>query len=125
MPLKEYPHSELTKQIIGLIFEVFNELQFGYQERFYQRAFVYKLEHHSIPFKREQYGLVQIAGKPVGRYYIDFLVDNKVVVELKVANEFYNSHVQQVLSYLEAEKLRIGLLCLITPKGIKIKRLIK
>ncbi|MFY9484113.1 MAG: GxxExxY protein [Patescibacteria group bacterium] len=125
MPLKEYPYSELTKRIIGLIFEVFNELQFGYQERFYQRAFAYKLEHHAIPFKREQYGLVQIAGKPVGRYYTDFLVDNKVVVELKVANEFYNSHVQQILSYLKAEKLRIGLLCLITPNGIKIKRLIK
>lgn len=121
---KNYPHTELTEKIIGLLFDVYNELGFGFQEKFYQRALAYKLEDANIRFKREQYKLIQISNRPVGRYYLDFVIDDKVVLELKVANEFFDTYVHQVLGYLKSSQLKVGLLCLITPKGVKIKRLI-
>lgn len=125
MDENQYPESELTQKIIGLVFDVYNELKFGYKEKFYQRALAYRLEETGIPFEREKFGRVEFHGHIVGRYYVDFLIDNKVVVELKVANEVFETHVQQILNYLAAQHLKVGLLFLITPKGIKIKRLVK
>lgn len=121
----KYPHSDLAEKIIGLVFAVFNELKFGYKEKFYQRALAYKLEQAGVPFVREQYGKVEFDGKIIGQYYVDFVVDDKVVVELKVANEFFDTHTKQIINYLTAQHLRIGLLFLINPEGVKIKRLIR
>lgn len=122
--LKKYPQKELTKQLIGLAFQTYNELGYGYREKIYQQAYSYKLQEVKIRYKREQYSLVKVADKPVGRYYVDFIVEDKVVIEFKIANEFFDSHIQQILSYLKACGLQIGLLFLIRKDGIKIKRLI-
>lgn len=67
---------------------------------------------------------IKINNRIIGRYFIDFVVNNKIVVELKIANDIYQRHFQQVYSYLKAQNLKIGLLALITPNGIKIKRII-
>lgn len=122
---EKYPHHELTHLLIGLIFQTYNEIGYGHREKLYQRAFAYKLEETNIPFKKEQYTLVMVAGKPVGRYYIDFVVDGKVVVELKIANEIYDSHSQQILEYMKVKQIKVGLLFIIMSKGVKIKRFIK
>jgi GxxExxY protein len=55
-------------------------------------------------------------------YFLDFLVENKIVVELKVASNFHPKHLSQVLGYLRAKNLRIGLILLFTKNGLKIKR---
>lgn len=122
---EKYPHHELTHLLIGLIFQTYNEIGYGHREKLYQRAFAYKLEEAKIPFKREQYIVVRIAGKPIGRYYVDFVVDGKVVVELKIANEIYDSHAQQILEYMKMQHVTVGLLFVITKQGVKIKRFVK
>jgi len=60
----------------------------------------------------------------VGKYYLDFLVEGKVAVELKVRNEIYSTHVNQLLNYIKSENLKIGLLLAVSKNGVLLKRLI-
>lgn len=115
--------AELTYRIIGIIYEAFAEIGFGYQEKYYQRSFEEKLKKHRLPYQKELTHPITVEGKIIGRYFMDFLVMDKVVVEWKVANEFYPTHINQVLAYLKATNSPIGLLARVTPRGVKIKRL--
>jgi GxxExxY protein len=116
---------DLTYEIIGLIYQFYNKLGFGYQEKYYQRAFASLLEEKQIRYRRELYSPIVFNNIIIGGYYIDFLVYDKIIVEFKISNEVYARHFRQVIGYLETKKLKVGLLALITPKGIKIKRIIK
>jgi GxxExxY protein len=122
--MDKYPHKELTYKINGLIFEVYRELGFGYQEKYYQRAFELILKENKLSYKKELHVPIVFKGITIGRYFIDFLIEDKIVVEFKIANKIYQRHFQQVYSYLVAKYLKIGLLALITKNGIKIKRII-
>ncbi len=122
--VEKYPHFDLTKQLIGLGFEAANRLGYGYQEKYYQRAFEELLKEKGISYKREQKAVINFSGRKIGRYFIDFVIGNKVVVELKVANQVYLQHQKQVLGYLKATGLEVGLLLLFTKRGVRMKRFI-
>lgn len=117
-------YADLTRRVIGVLFGVFNELTYGFQERHYQRAVALRLEKEQIPFQRELYHPIYFEEKIIGRYYMDFCIDDKLVLEMKVANGFYDAHIQQVLGYLKATDRKLGLLAVFTPCGVKIKRII-
>jgi GxxExxY protein len=117
-----YP--ELSYKIIGIIFEVYNELGGGYQEKYYQRAVSLGLKRKMIKYKEQVSVALRFAGERIGRYFIDFIVDDKIVLELKVGNCFYPRDVKQVLAYLKAYKLKLGILVLFTRSGIRYKRII-
>jgi GxxExxY protein len=119
-----YEQSELTDKLIGAVFEAYNSLKFGYQEKYYQRAFAIELEKLSLPYVREQSLPLKYEQRIIGRYFIDFLVNNQVVVELKVANEILETHVAQVLGYLKAASLKVGLLFVITKDRVLVKRIV-
>jgi GxxExxY protein len=120
----KYPCSELTEKVIGFVFEIFNVLGYGLQERIYQKSLAECLLDNKIKFSREKYGKIIFKGKLVGKYYADFVVDDQVVVELKVRNEIYESHKIQLLNYLKSTGHRVGLLIVFTKSGVKIKRII-
>lgn len=120
---KIYPHSELTRKIIKCAFEVYNALGYGLPERVYQKALAESLRLADLSFNREAYGLIKFKGYPVGKYFLDFLVEEKIAIEIKVRNEIYEKDVVQLLNYLKAKKLTVGLLLAITSHGIIIKRL--
>lgn len=122
--MEEYLYQNLTHTLIRLGYNVYNRLQFGYQEKYYQRAYAEELKENTIQFEREKRIAITYNGKKIGMYFMDFLVDTKVVVELKVATDFHPKHIAQVLGYLKAKKLRIGLILLFTKNGLKIKRII-
>lgn len=117
-----YP--ELSYELVGLCFQVYNEISYGYQEKYYQRAFEILLNSRKISYKREQRCVLRFQGRIIGRYFIDFVIDNKIVIEFKVADEFYHIHFKQVLGYLKATSLRLGILVLISSDGLKYKRLV-
>lgn len=119
-----YLYEDLTKEIIGLTFETYNNLKFGYQEKYYQRAFEELLKEKGIPYKKELSVPIEFKGKIIGRYYIDFLIEDKLVVEFKVGKEIRDQYIQQVLAYLKTNNLRLGLIALFTQKGAIIKRII-
>lgn len=67
---------------------------------------------------------LQYNQKSIGRYYLDFLLNGVLVVELKVANDIYPRHIKQVLGYLKAQDLSLGILAAYTRNGVEIKRVI-
>lgn len=123
-PSEAYLHAELTKQIIGAGFDVFKVLGYGLQEKYYQRALAEQLTSLQIPFIREQVQPIYFNEKIIGRYFMDFVVDQSVVVEMKVGNEFYQSHIRQVVGYLKTTGIPIGLILRIEPGGMRVKRVI-
>lgn len=121
---EDYLYKDLSYELIGFSYEIYNDLGFGYQEKYYQRAYAQLLTNRGKIFKREQKCVIVYQGKKIGRYFIDFVVDNKVVIEFKVANDFHLQHVKQVLGYLKATNLELGLLILFTKDGVRVKRII-
>lgn len=121
------PDPELTKKIIKVLYDVYNELGFGYQEKYYYRAIKLKLLASGLKVEEQLLTKILVEGKIIGRYFLDFLVSdgkNAVVVELKIADDAYPQHIRQVLGYLKANDLRIGLLAVYTTQKVKIKRII-
>ena len=116
-------YKQETFELIGLTYKVFNRLGFGYQEKYYQRAYAEELRSAKKNYIRERKCVIVYNGKKIGRYFIDFVVGN-IVVELKIANDAYLQHVQQVLGYLKATGRPLGIIVVMTPHGVKIKRVI-
>ncbi|MFA5188869.1 MAG: GxxExxY protein [Patescibacteria group bacterium] len=122
--MEEFLYEDLTEKIIGISFKVYNELGFGYREKVYHRAYAEEFKDQGISFKSEFPVRIFYLDRLIGKYYMDFVVEGKVVVELKIANDFYTKDVKQVLSYLKANNLRLGLLIIFNKDGVKVKRII-
>jgi len=120
----DYLHKEITEKLIGAAFKVYNSIGYGFREKEYQRAFATLLEKLKINYKKELYCYLKFEGKIISKFFIDFLVEGKVVVELKVAEEFYKKHFDQVMTYLKDNKLQLGLLIIFTSKKVLVKRII-
>ncbi|MCX6740217.1 MAG: GxxExxY protein [Candidatus Parcubacteria bacterium] len=120
----EYLYEELTYKIIGSSFDVIKQIGYGYREKIYQRALSEEFGSKGLKYKRECPIKIYYRDKVIGKYYLDFVVDDKIVVELKVANNFYVKDIKQVLSYMKANDYKLGLLIIITKDGVRVKRLI-
>lgn len=117
-----YP--ELSYAIIGCAFDVFNELGFGHHEKYYQRAYSAILKENKIPFSEQLYFPLKFREKIIGKFYFDFLIDDKVIIELKKDNRFSKHHIDQVLSYLKVSNLKLAILINFTRDGVVSKRII-
>lgn len=106
----EYKFSDLTGKIIGCAMEVHNGLGNGFQEVIYQRALAIEFDFHKIQFERETEMPVFYKDKNIGSRRVDFLVENKICVELKALTRLEDVHLAQAINYLEAFNLEIGLL---------------
>ena len=116
--------NKLTYQIIGFSYDVYNRLGYGHKEKIYQHALEKLLDKNKVGYKKELYCSIKFENTNIGKYYLDFLIENKLVIELKVAQNFYQKHFLQVINYLKANNLKLGLIILITKSGIRIKRII-
>lgn len=103
-------YKELTFQIIGAAMEVHKVLGPGFPEAVYQEALECELELRGIPFEAQKPVTVMYKGRTVADYYLDLVVDGRVDVELKAVAELAPVHQSQVLAYLKASGLRVGLL---------------
>ncbi|MFA6193907.1 MAG: GxxExxY protein [Parcubacteria group bacterium] len=111
-------------QIIGACFEVYNKLGYGHKEKFYQEAIEEILREKKVEFKRELRAKVKFGEKDLGIYCFDFLVFNKIVVEIKKRNYFSIKDINQLYAYLKAMGLKLGLLIHFTNTGVKYRRII-
>ena len=118
-------YAELSYQVMGVLFEVFKELGPGHKEKYYENAVAEGLKSKHIPFKEQLYVPLAFKGTVVGKYFLDFLVDGKVVLELK-KGDMYSSkqHIEQVLSYLKANALKLGIIAQFTSSGVKYRRIV-
>lgn len=120
----DYLYKDLTEKLIGATFRIYNTLGYGFREKEYQRAYAVELEKLNLNFKRELYCNLKYDGKIISKFFIDFLVEDKVVVELKVAEDFYKKQFDQVMTYLKDNQLELGLLIIFTSKKVLVKRII-
>ena len=117
---------ELTGKIIGASFEVHNFLGNGFQEVIYQRALAWEFGQLQLSYAREieQDIYYKDLPQPIGRRRADFVVEQKVLVELKAVIQLQDVHLAQTLNYLKAYRLKIGLLINFGSKSLQFKRLI-
>ncbi len=103
-------HAELSHAIVGAAIEVHRRIGPGQLESVYQRSLASELTYRAIPFRAQVPIEMHYRGECVGEFFADFIVDDKVILELKSVDRFHAVHTAQLLSYLRATKLRLGLL---------------
>lgn len=117
-----YP--ELSYQIIGILFDVYNQLGHGLSEKIYQRAVALALKNSSLKFCEQVYAPLIYNGQKVGNNFFDFLVEEKVVLELKKGDRFVKGHIDQLFQYLVTSKLKLGILAYFAPRNLHFKRIV-
>jgi len=103
-------HFELTEKIIGVFYDVYNELGHGFLESTYAESLVVALEEVGLRAAREVAVPVWFRGRKVGQYYADLMVQDAVLLELKAARALESAHEAQLLHYLRATEIEVGLL---------------
>jgi len=121
---KDLLYPDLSYEIIGCAYEVFNELGSGHSEKYYQRALSVLFKQKPLPFLEQVYYPLKFKGKTIGKNFLDFVVDSKIVVELKKDNRFSKSHIDQVLNYLRTSNLKLAILINFGKEGVSFKRII-
>jgi GxxExxY protein len=119
-------HQDITQKIIGASFEVHKFLGNGFQEVIYQRALAYEFHQAGLTFAREieQQIYYKNLPEPIGTRRADFVVEDKVLVELKAVIQLEDVHLAQALNYLKAYRLEVGLLINFGSKSLTFKRLV-
>ena len=100
---------ELTGKIISAFYDVYNELGYGFLEKVYENALINELISRNIDCKKQQPIKVYYKEKEVGKYFADIIVEDKVILELK-ASALCEEHEYQLLNYLKATDIEVGLL---------------
>lgn len=117
-----YP--ELSYKIVGVLFKVHNELGNKYQEKYYQRAIAIELANQKINFKKEVLVDLIYGNEKIGKYFLDFLVEDKIVLEIKATDKFKVSDYKQVSAYLKSKDMKLGILANFRTEQITYKRII-
>ncbi len=106
------------------MFEVFNKLGPGYLEKYYQRAISASLKEGNLKFKEQLYAPLIFKDTKIGKCFFDFLVEDKIVLELKTGDRFSKKDIGQIYSYLKVKNLELGLLVNFTNQGVRFKRIL-
>ena len=117
-------HPELSYKIIGCAFDVYNSLGSGHHEKYYQRALAEAFSEQKLGFKQQVHFHLTFKGKIIGRNFFDFLVENKIVVEIKKSERFSKTNVNQVMEYLRLSNLELAILINFGSQGVIFKRII-
>ncbi len=123
--MPELLYREESHRLIGLCMEIHRELGKGHDEVIYKDALVVELSRAKIPFQREK--KYEITCKDVVLphfYFADFVVSDKIIFEAKAIEKLTDAHVKQVLNYLAAAKLRLGLLVNFGGDSLEWKRVV-
>lgn len=122
----ELKYKDITEKILGASFEVHKFLGNGFQEVIYQRALAWEMKQKGLEFAREieQNIFYKDLPEPIGTRRADFVVEGKVLVELKAVIQLEDVHLAQALNYLKAYKLKVGLLINFGSKSLTFKRIV-
>jgi GxxExxY protein len=123
--MTEIIHKQLSYKLIGILYDIYNNLGAGYQEKYYQKAIKLVLDNEKIPYLEQVRADLDIRGINIGRYYIDFVVDHKIVLEIKNSTNFSRRDIRQVIGYLRKSGLDLGILVTFAPGGLKFKRVLR
>jgi len=108
--MNKYEHSEITEKIIAAAYTVHNQLGFGFLEKVYKNALMIELENLSFKYKAEAPLKVFYQDNLVGEFFADIIVEDKIVVEIKAVSKIDPAHEVQLINYLKASGISVGLL---------------
>jgi len=119
--MAEGKHADLTEKIIGAFYRVYNTLGYGFSEKAYENALAIELRKLGLKVEQQARIVVYYEGEVVGEYQADLVVNDVVIVELKAVRQLADEHEAQLLNYLKATPIEVGLLLNFGPKA-EIKR---
>jgi len=106
----DYLYKELTSEIIKRFYAVYNILGYGFLEKVYEKALYFELKKADLQVECQKPINVYYETELVGEYFADLLVENKVIIELKAAESICEEHENQLINYLKATDIEVGLL---------------
>ena len=115
-------HAELTHEIIGCAYRVFNQLGFGFLESVYKKAMIHELGKNSLKVEPEKPLSVYYDNVSVGEFFADLYIQDSIIVELKAVQKILREHEAQLVNYLNAVKENVGLIINFGPSGVEVKR---
>lgn len=115
---------ELSFKVVGILYEAHNELGYGFAESVYQRAVAAGLKKAGVKFQEQVYAPVVYQGQKISSGYLDFVIEGKLVLEIKKGDRFAKFHIEQVHQYLLSKKLKLGILAYFGPKKLHFKRIV-
>ena len=119
-----YLYQELSHQVIGLAMKVHRTLLNGMPEQVYRRSLCHDLRKEGIPLEAEKRFQVTYDGELVGTFRVDLIVDGKILLELKAVEQLIDQHRSQILSYLKASGIQVGLLINFGAKSLQFERFV-
>jgi GxxExxY protein len=117
-----YKHSELTQQIIGIFYAVYNALGSGFLEKVYENALVIRLQKAGFTVAQQHPIKVYFDGVVVGEYFADLVVNDLIILEIKAVTELIEAHEAQLINYLKATPYEVGLLLNFGPKPQVVRK---
>jgi len=120
-----YPHAKLTRIVIGAAFEVHCTPGRGFLENVYENALLHELRSLEVKAERQAPVSVDYKGQSVDTYFADILVEGVVICEIKAVEAIVDGHLAQLLNYLKATHLQVGLLLNFGARSLRIKRMVK
>src|SRR3989338_1956394 len=118
----EFLYGDLTDKIIELAVKIHKKLGPGFIEMIYEKALLYELKNTDIEFKNQSIIKVKYDNAELGEQRVDFILEDKVIIELKCAVELNEIHMAQLLSYLKTANKKVGLILNFSKSKLEIKR---
>ena len=115
-------YKDLSYKVVGILYEVYNESGYGYSEKIYENAIAKNLLENKINYKKQAPYRIRFHGDIIGRNYIDFIIENKIVLEIKRGDYFSRKNIEQIKKYLAVTKMKLAILAHFTSNGVKIFR---
>jgi len=119
----EYKHKELTSEIINAAHTVHNKLGYGFLEKVYHNSLFIELKKRGCRVEFEKAVEVMYDNQVVGEFFADLLVENKVIVEVKAVDKYISAFEAQLLNYLKATGVDVGLIVNFGP-SVQVKRMV-
>jgi GxxExxY protein len=110
-------HAEITAAILKAFYHVYNTLGYGFLEKVYENALKITLRKCGLSVTQQQPIKVHFEGEEIGEYFADLVVEEKVIIELKAAEAICSAHESQLLNYLKATEIEVGMLLNFGPKA--------
>lgn len=121
---KDLVYPELSYKIVGCLFEAYKKLGAGRREHIYQRAVAEEFKLKNISFKEQAYFPVSYNKTHIGKEYLDFLIEEKIILEIKKGEYFKKQSLDQVLDYLKSTGLVLGIIANFHRSGVKFYRVL-
>ncbi len=121
---KDLLYPDLSFKIVGCAYEVHNELGFGFKEAIYQKALSLTFKEKVLEYKEQVLHQIKYKEQILAKRYFDFIIEDKVVVEIKRDDKYSKAHIDQTIEYLKVSQLKLALLINFGREGVLCKRLI-